>query len=73
MRRVNLREYPRFWSDLVDRVNTSIDPSSHVSGSLLKLWIKEWYGMTVYITSNGNLAEIHMHDADFTAFLLRWA
>ena len=73
MRRVKLREYPKFWDDLVERVNESIDPSGHVSGALLKLWIKEWYNMDVYITSNGKLAEVHMHDAEYTAFLLRWS
>lgn len=73
MRKVNLKSYPKFWTDFTDRVNKNIDPSMPISGSLIKIWIKDWYGLNLYITSNGAFAEVHMHDAEYTAFLLRWS
>lgn len=73
MRKINLKSYPKFWDNFIGRVNKEIDPSSFVASVNIKQWLKEWYGITVHITSNGAFAEVYIQDADYTAFILRWA
>ena len=73
MKRINLKEYPRFWIDFADRINAEIDPSAHVSGQDVKHWIQAWYGINVHIMHSGSLGEVYMLDPDYTAFVLRWA
>ena len=73
MKKVNLKDYPKFWNDFTERVNKDIDPSTPISGSVIKFWVKDWYGITVHIMSNGPLAEVYMMGPDYTAFLLRWS
>ena len=73
MKRINLKEYPKFWTDFADRINAEIDPSAHVSGQDVKRWIQAWYGINVYIMHSGSLGEVYMLDPDYTAFVLRWA
>lgn len=73
MRRVNLKAYPGFWTDFVDRVNEQIDPSAPVSGYDIKRWMQAWYGINVNVMHSGSLGEVYMLDRDYTAFVLRWA
>ena len=72
MKKVHLKEYPRFWADFTEKINTVIDPSAHVSGALVKLCIKDWYGIDVYIMHSGSLGEVYMLSKDYTAFALKW-
>ena len=72
MNRVNLKAYPRFWTDFADRVNEQIDPSAAVSGHDIKRWMQAWYGINVHIMHSGSLGEVYMLDRDYTAFVLRW-
>ena len=73
MKRVNLKAYPRFWTDFADRVNEQIDPSAAVSGHDIKRWMQAWYGINVHIMHSGSLGEVYMLDRDYTAFVLRWS
>ena len=73
MRKINIKSYPKFWDDFVGRVHTETDPSSFVASANIKQWLKDWYGITVHITSNGTFADVYMHDEEYTAFLLRWS
>ena len=73
MNRVNLKAYPRFWTDFADRVNEQIDPSAAVSGHDIKRWMQAWYGINVHIMHSGSLGEVYMLDRDYTAFVLRWS
>ena len=73
MRKINLKSYPKFWEDFAERVNNEIDPRAAITSVSVKFWLKDWYGITVHITSNGAFAEVYIQDADYTAFLLRWA
>ena len=73
MRKVNLRAYPKFWADFVDRINEQIDPSAAVSGQDIKRWMQAWYGINVHIMHSGSLGEVYMLDRDYTAFVLRWS
>ena len=72
MNRVNLKTYPKFWTDFADRVNEQIDPSAAVSGHDIKRWMQAWYGINVHIMHSGSLGEVYMLDRDYTAFVLRW-
>lgn len=72
MRKVNLKEYPRFWADFVDRINTEIDPSAYVSSQVIKHWMQVWYGINVHVMQSGSLGEVYMLDRDYTAFALKW-
>lgn len=73
MRRVNLKAYPRFWTDFADRVNEQIDPSAPVSGYDIKRWMLAWYGINVNVMHSGSLGEVYMVSRDYTAFVLRWS
>ena len=73
MNRVNLKAYPKFWTDFADRVNQEIDPSAAVSGHDIKRWMQAWYGINVHIMHSGSLGEVYMLDRDYTAFVLRWS
>ena len=73
MNRVNLKAYPKFWTDFADRVNEEIDPSAAVSGHDIKRWMQAWYGINVHIMHSGSLGEVYMLDRDYTAFVLRWS
>lgn len=73
MNRVNLKAYPKFWTDFADRVNQEIDPSAAVSGQDIKRWMQAWYGINVHIMHSGSLGEVYMLDRDYTAFVLRWS
>jgi hypothetical protein len=73
MNRVNLKAYPKFWTDFADRVNQEIDPSASISGQDIKRWMRSWYGINVHIMHSGSLGEVYMLDQDYTAFVLRWA
>ena len=73
MKRINLREYPRFWADFVDRVNKQIDLGPSVSGYDIKRWMLAWYGINVNVMHSGSLGEVYMVGRDYTAFVLRWA
>jgi hypothetical protein len=73
MNRVNLKAYPRFWTDFADRVNEQIDPSAPVSGHDIKRWMQSWYGINVHIMHSGSLGEVYMVGRDYTAFVLRWS
>ena len=73
MTKINLKDYPKFWIDFVDRVNKEIDPSAAVSGQHIKQWMQAWYGINVHIMQSGSLGEVYMLDRDYTAFVLRWA
>ena len=73
MNRVNLKAYPKFWTDFADRVNEEIDPSAAVSGQDIKRWMQAWYGINVHIMHSGSLGEVYMLDRDYTAFVLRWS
>lgn len=73
MRRVNLKAYPQFWTDFIDRVNQEIDASAAVSGHDIKRWMQAWYGINVHIMHSGSLGEVYMLDRDYTAFVLRWS
>ena len=57
MNRVNLKAYPKFWTDFADRVNQEIDPSAAVSGHDIKRWMQAWYGINVHIMHSGSLGE----------------
>lgn len=73
MRKINLKNYPKFWDDLIGRIHSETDASGYVSSVNLKQWLKDWYGITVHITANGVFAEVYIQDNEYTAFLLRWA
>ena len=73
MNRVNLKAYPKFWTDFADRVNQEIDPSASISGQDIKRWMRSWYGINVHIMHSGSLGEVYMLDRDYTAFVLRWS
>ena len=73
MKRINLKEYPKFWTDFADRINAEIDPSSHISSHNIKRWMLDWYGINVHIMNSGSLGEVYMLGQDYTAFVLRWA
>jgi len=73
MNRVNLKAYPRFWTDFADRVNLEIDPSAAVSGHDIKRWMQAWYGINVHVMHSGSLGEVYMVGRDYTAFVLRWS
>ena len=73
MRKVDLRSYPKFWTDFSDRINKQIDPSAAISGQDIKRWMQAWYGINVHIMHSGSLGEVYMLDQDYTAFVLRWA
>ncbi len=71
--KINLRDYPKFWLDFAYRVSQIVDPNAPISMHDLRKWVKEWYGMNVYITSSSAVAEVYMLNKEYTAFLLRWA
>ena len=73
MIKINLKDYPEFWTNFVDRVNQEIDPSAAVSGHDIKRWMRAWYSINVHIMHSGSLGEVYMLDRDYTAFVLRWA
>ena len=72
VKKINLKAYPKFWTDFVGRINTQIDPSAHVSGQDVKRLMQDWYGINVHIMQSGSLGEVYMLGQDYTAFLLRW-
>jgi hypothetical protein len=73
MIKINLKDYSKFWTDFVGRVNKEIDPSAAVSGQHIKRWMQAWYGINVHIMQSGSLGEVYMLNKDYTAFLLRWS
>lgn len=73
VRKVNLKAYPKFWEDFVDRVSTHVDPSAHVSSQDVKRWMLAWYGINVHVMHSGSLGEVYMVGRDYTAFVLRWS
>ena len=73
MKKINLKKYPKFWNDFIDRVHYEIHPSGFVSSSDQKKWLRDWYGITVHITANNTFAEVYIQDNEYTAFLLRWS
>ena len=73
MNQVNLKAYPRFWADFVDRISEQIDPSAPVSGHDIKRWMLVWYGINVYVMHSGSLGEVYMVGLDYTVFVLRWS
>jgi len=73
MIKINLKDYSKFWTDFVGRVNKEIDPSAAISGQHIKRWMQAWYGINVHIMQSGSLGEVYMLNKDYTAFLLRWS
>ena len=73
MKRVNLIQSPKFWIDMNARINKYIDPSATVGSHHIKLWMKEWYGINVYVMPSTIAGEVYMLDEDYTMFVLRWA
>ena len=73
MKKVVLADHPKFWSDLVGRIQDHIDASAAVSSQQLKLWIADWYGINVYVMSSTTNGEVYMLDSEYVAFVLRWA
>lgn len=72
MKQVQLKNYPKFWTDVVGRIADKIDPSSHFSGALFELYVKEWYDLDVHIVKFGLLGEVYMSESDYVVFLLKW-
>lgn len=72
VKKVNLKEYPKFWADFVDRVNQEIDPSASISKYDIKQWIYNWYCIHVHVMGSGSLGEVYMLGRDYTAFIIRW-
>jgi len=73
MKRVNLKQYPKFWHDIVSRMQDHIDASSAISAHHFKMWLSEWYGINVYVMSTSVAGEVYMLESDYIAFALRWA
>lgn len=73
MKKVCLRDYPKFWEELVGRARDHIDASAAVSPHEIKLWLAEWYGINVYVMPSTIAGEVYMLETDYVAFVLRWA
>lgn len=73
MKRVNLKQYPRFWQDIIGRIQDCVDPSAAVSSYQFKLWMAEWYGINVYVMPTTQAGEVYMLESEYIAFSLRWA
>jgi hypothetical protein len=73
MKRVNLIQYPKFWIDINARINKYIGPGAAVGSHHIKLWMKEWYGINVYVMPSTIAGEVYMLETDYIAFVLRWA
>ena len=73
MRKVNLKSYPKFWTDFTSRINKEIDPSWSIPGMLVKVYLETWYGITVHITSSAYFGEVYMLEKDYTGFMLQWS
>ena len=80
MKRVNLREFPKFWIDYRNQVIDLIQDVDLSEGQkVIKSWysgsenlIKDWYGFTVKIDWAGSLGEVFMSDQDYTLFVLKY-
>ena len=72
MKKVYLKDYPKFWSDFTARINNIIDPSAYMSGALAKRYIKEWYDIDVHIMQFGLFGQVYMLETDYVVFLLKW-
>jgi hypothetical protein len=73
MRKVNLRAYPKFWTDFIGRVEDIYGTSYSVNVTTLKRNIEEWYGINVHITSTADRGEVYMLEKDYTGFMLQWS
>lgn len=73
MKRINLKEYPKFWTDFTGRIMDNIDPSAPLSGTLVKRCIKDWYGIDVHIMHSGLMGEVYMLEPEYVVFLLKWS
>lgn len=73
MKRVNLKNYPKFWNDVIGRINAHIDASAPIDGNRFKLWMKDWYGINVYVMPSSLVGEVYMLDEEYTMFALRWS
>lgn len=80
MKRVNLREFPKFWIDYRTRVieltqDLDITEVSKIIrdryGGSATL-IKSWYGFNVELAWAGSLGEVFMSDQDYTLFVLKY-
>lgn len=73
MKKVDLRKYPKFWSDFTSRINREIDPSWSIPSMLVKVYLETWYGITVHVTSSADFGEVYMLDPEYTGFMLKWS
>ena len=73
MKRVNLKQYPKFWHDIVSRMQNHIDPSAAIGSQQFKLWMAEWYGINVYVMASTQAGEVYMLEPEYIAFLLKWS
>ena len=80
MKRVNLREFPKFWIDYRTRVieltqDLDITEVSKIIrdryGGSATL-IKSWYGFNVELAWAGSHGEVFMSDQDYTLFILKY-
>lgn len=70
---VNLKRYPKFWSDFESKLHTVDMSNQPAVVHRVEHLVRDWYGYTAIGEAHRRLTEVTMDDYQLTMFLLKWA